>query len=101
MRMRFVFPLVAVFAVTALIIFSYIGEIFLGAIIATVIFAWPIVFFLVTRFIENRGSEPKEDRKDLKPDIIEAENIETTKEIKEEEFVVPPKKDANIASAKE
>jgi membrane protein implicated in regulation of membrane protease activity len=102
MRMKLVFPLVAVFAVIALIIFSYIGEMFLGAIIAVVMFAWPMVFFIITKFIENRGSRAKEDYKDIKPDVIDGKDGNVPKDVKkEEEFVVPQKKDVSLANARE
>jgi len=104
MRMKLVFPLVAVFAIIALVIFNYMGETFLGIIIAVVMFVWPILFFILTKFIENRGSGAKEDNKDIKQDIIDGKDGEAPKEVKEYregEFVVPPKKDANLKVAKE
>jgi hypothetical protein len=105
MKMRFVFPLVAVFAVIALVIFNYIGETFLGIIIAVVMFVWPILFFIVTKFIENRDSRAKEDNRDIKQDVIDGKDGNAPKEVKKEnkegEFVVPPKKDASVANARE
>jgi hypothetical protein len=103
MRMKLVFSLVAVFAVIALAIFSYMDEILLGIMIAFVMFIWPILFFIVTKFIENRGSGAKEDKKDLKQDIIDGVEGDSkpSKEVEKEEFIVPQKKDANIGIAKE
>ncbi len=101
MRMKLVFPLVAVFAVIALAIFSYMGETLLGIIIALVMFIWPILFFIVTKFIGNRGSGAKEDKKDLKQDVIDGKGGDALKEVKEEEFVVPPKKEVSVANARE
>lgn len=105
MRMKLVFPLVAVFAVIVLVIFSYIDETLLGIIIALVMFIWPILFFIVTKFIENRGSGAKEDKKDLKQDVIDGKGSDALKEVKkedkEEEFVVPPKKEVSVANARE
>jgi hypothetical protein len=105
MKMKLVFPLVAVFAVIALVVFSYMDEMFLGIIIAVVMFVWPILFFIITKFIENRGSGEKEDDKDIKQDVIDGKDGNAPKDIKkeneEEEFVVPPKKDASVANARE
>lgn len=103
MRMRFVFPPIAFFSAIAFIIFSYMGELFLGTILAVIIFMWPTIYLLVTKVMDNRGSETKRDERGLKQDIIDGEG-ETQKEAepeKEEEFVVPPKKDANVTIAKE
>jgi len=101
--MKLVFPLVAVFAVIALVIFNYMGETFLGIIIAVVMFVWPILFFIVTKFIENRDSRAKEDNKDIKQDLIDGKDDDAPKEVKkkEEEFVIPPKKEASVANARE
>lgn len=104
MRMRFVFPPIAVFSAIAFIIFSYMGELFLGTILAVVIFMWPTIYLLVTKVMENRGSETKGDERELKQDIIDGDNTGVQKEVdpeKEEEFVAPPKKDANVTVAKE
>ncbi len=100
--MKLVFPLVAVFAVIALVIFNYIGETFLGIIIAVVMFVWPMMFFIITKFIENRGSRAKEDDKDIKQDVIDGKDGDAPKEVKkEEEFVAPPKKEVSVANARE
>jgi hypothetical protein len=81
------------------------GETLLGIIIAVVMFAWPMVFFIVTKFIENRGSRAKEDNRDVKQDLIDGKDGDAPKEVKkeykEEEFVVPPKKDVSVANARE
>lgn len=100
--MKLVFPLVAVFAIIALVIFNYMGEMFLGIIIAVVMFVWPMVFFIITKFIENRGSRAKEDNKDIKQDVIDGKDGDAPKEVKkEEEFVIPPKKEVSVANARE
>jgi hypothetical protein len=105
MKMKLVFPLVAIFAVIALVVFSYMGEIFLGIIIAVVMFVWPVLFFIVTKFIENRGSGEKEDNKDIKQDVIDGKDGDAPKEIKkkdkEDEFVIPPKKNVSVTNVKE
>ena len=87
---------------------------FLGIILAGIMIVWPIIFFLISKVAENYG-KPKEESERIKQDVIGEKDLEdedAKKEISEEkteseekadeeEFVVPPKRDANINKARE
>jgi len=106
----FIIDLIAAFVVFS--IFSYMEETFLGIILAGIMITWPMIFWLMSQIFKNRGKQ-KEETKRIKQDIIDGKELEkgkeevkgeketSEKEAKEEEFVVPPKKDVNLNKAKE
>lgn len=109
MRMIFVFILVAIAAFVAFTVFSYMEETFLGVIFAGIIIAWPVLFWFISKVVQNLSSKPKEKDERIKQDIIDEKSGEEPKKSEdeskedetEEEFVVPEKKDVNVDKARE
>lgn len=104
--MIIIFVIIAATAAMSFLVFSYVGEIFLGTILGVIMLCWPTIFWLMSKVFDNYGLKPKIEIKGLKQDIIGEDEENLTAESKseesiEEEFAVRQKKDENLTNAKE
>ncbi|NIO44325.1 MAG: hypothetical protein GTN36_02115 [Candidatus Aenigmarchaeota archaeon] len=103
MRTAIIFIIDLIAAITAFAVFSYIEETLLGFMLAGIMITWPSIFWLISQIFKNRNKTVKESKR-IKQDIIDGKELEkgtkkeetSKKDNKEEEFVVPPKKYANM-----
>lgn len=99
MKKILIFIFIVIAAFVAFSVLSYLGETFLGAVLALIMLCWPIIFWLMSKLLENRSSGPKKDESPINQDIIE-EPEEEIKPYKSENFEELRKKDDNVLKAK-
>ncbi|OGI12578.1 hypothetical protein A3K64_01590 [Candidatus Micrarchaeota archaeon RBG_16_36_9] len=97
MRKIIIFILIAIASFSVFTVLSYFDQTFLGVILALILLCWPIIFWLMSKLLENHPFEKKNDNL-IGQDIIEGteEKIETSSE----GFETSHKRDDNLIKAK-